>query len=464
VQPRKIFNLNVWPVLQRELRENSRRSLNHWMRMWAAGAGTGTLWAIMADPGEPAAAMGPLLFAVFHGLLLFLIGLSVPIMAADCIAREKREGTLGLLFLTPLSAMGIVLGKGMVLALRAFTLWLAVLPVLTIPFLLGGIGQIDVVRAIGAEFCVAVLSLAAGLLASSVVKSRGAAFFLAPLLALCFVAFLAVFLVACFAGRGVLFGPINLARYFQATDLLPTPLDVAAYPFLYGGRRVPKALFYSILTAGVPLTLLLFSVAALMSAWFIERSWQDKGPSRQNEELEKRYCTPVFHRWFSRRMQRALDRNPIAWLQQYSWKARLTKWGLCLALLLIECVAVSADSDARDATQVLLTLVLGGACTFVGVNSFLAEKRNGALELLLVTPISVKKIIIGRVVGLWKQFLPAALLLAFCDLGDCWIHGEFHFTAPPRLQRAFLGDYVPPRVALACLFLALPFCATYFAL
>jgi len=41
-------------------------------------------------------------------------GREVPMLAADCVSRERREGTLGLLFLTPLDARGIMLAKSMV--------------------------------------------------------------------------------------------------------------------------------------------------------------------------------------------------------------------------------------------------------------------------------------------------------------------------------------------------------------
>jgi ABC-type transport system involved in multi-copper enzyme maturation permease subunit len=467
VRASKVFNLNVWPVLQRELRENSRRWPNYWMRALAALLGTLVLWAVLEGGSEDSATtIGLRLFCFLHVMLLMLIGLAVPLMTADCIAREKREGTLGLLFLTPLTAMGIVLGKGMVLGLRAFTLWLSVVPLLTIPLLLGGIGRMDILRAIAAEFCVTLLCLAAGLLASSLTKSRGASVVLALLFAFCFVGFLNTILVLHFSRRTFIGGSFpSSIEPDLIIGLLALPADaltgiIFGYPMI-----VSNALLYSIFTVGIPLSLFLFFIAIVISAWCIKRSWQDKAPSRRQMQLVKKYAVPISPRWFSRRMSRVLDRNPIAWLQQYSWKARVTKWGLCLAFLLIECVAITGDSDTRDTTQILLLLILGAACTFVGVSSFLAEKRNGALELLLVTPIPVNKIITGRVIGLWKQFLPAALLIALCDFGNCCIDGELQPSATiPDWQHRFFSDFLPGRLTIACLFLALPFCATYFAL
>ena len=459
----KLINFNVWPVAQRELRDGARRRGNHWLRVGAAAAGTLLLWSVVADTDEPAATMGVWLFNCLHALLLWLIFLIVPAMTADCIAREKREGTLGLLFLTLLTAMGIVLGKGLVQALRALTLWLAVLPVLTIPFLMGGIGRTEVFRAIAIEFCATILCLAAGLLASSLTKSRGAAFLLALVFGVNFVNLLAMFLFGCLVWQGYLPWRYGLLGAVWAVGLLPLPSNAVGW--LIGSPVIPAAFWHWILAAGILLSLLLFLVVARFSAWRIERSWQDKSPSPQQEYLLKKYCTPLFQRWFSRRMGRCLDRNPIAWLQEYSWKARLVKWGFCLAFLLIECLAVTGDSGAFDMAQAFLLLILAAACTFVGVSSFLAEKRSGALELLLITPLSDNKIIVGRAWGLWKQFLPAALILAACDVGSLWISGELEFNRPAASRLySILADYLPGRLTVACGFLALPFCATYFAL
>ncbi|HTA31241.1 MAG TPA: hypothetical protein VK731_12195, partial [Candidatus Cybelea sp.] len=110
--------INVWPVVQRELREGARRRVNHRLRLLSAGVATLLLWAIAANLDRPSAQLGSWLFGGLHSLLLGLIFLIVPGLTADCIARERREGTLGLLFLTPLSAGGIVAGKALAQGLR----------------------------------------------------------------------------------------------------------------------------------------------------------------------------------------------------------------------------------------------------------------------------------------------------------------------------------------------------------
>jgi ABC-type Na+ efflux pump permease subunit len=65
--------------------------------------------------------------------LLFAFWVLVPLMTADCVSREKREGTLGLLFLTPLTVFDVIAGKAAIHVLRALTLFLAALPLLGLP-------------------------------------------------------------------------------------------------------------------------------------------------------------------------------------------------------------------------------------------------------------------------------------------------------------------------------------------
>ena len=157
-------------------------------------------------------------------------------------------------------------------------------------------------------------------------------------------------------------------------------------------------------------------------------------------------------------MQRYLDRNPIAWLQQYSWTARGIKWCLCLVFLVFACMVASGSEVNRVSMIVAMLLTLAGFYTFFGVSGFLEEKRSGALELLLVTPITANKLIFGRTWGLWKQFLPAGLVPAGLYANLLWLHQKYSSD----------GDWSPIVPSLVAIvlggFLTLPIFATYFAL
>lgn len=466
-------------MLQRELREGARRPANRRLRLAAAIGGIIVLWCVVVGSRKSSQELGSWLFASLHTLLLGLIAVAVPALAADGIAREKREGTLGLLFLTSLSARGIVAGKALAQALRAFTLWLAVLPILTIPFVLGGVTWFDVGCALSLEFCVTVLCLAAGLLASSIARERNTAFVLAFLLGGAF-----LFLFSQFDALALFFGYLgSFPTYGRVIGWweFSTSIMTAMFSGLTGDRgmgawsslRTFSVPFFNVweclCLAGPILASIVFRVVARFAMRRIERSWQDQIPSARRLNLLRRYCTPLFQNRFRNRMQRSLDRNPIAWLQQYSWKARMTKWGLCLAFLLMECLSIQADFDNFQFRQFLLLLTLAGFCTFAGVNGFMAEKRSGALELLLTTPVSVNSIIFGRSWGLWKQFLPACLVLIGFDFAR--VFEEALSNSPFRSWivssswvQELPGGYFSNRFAIVCGLLVLPFCTTYSAL
>jgi hypothetical protein len=150
--------------------------------------------------------------------------------------------------------------------------------------------------------------------------------------------------------------------------------------------------------------------ATAVGAWRVEKSWQDAPADPKVIELRRRYLVPRFRlQTMRRKFARALTANPIGWLQHYSPSARLVKWGWCLAIIVVEII-FSANSNDLYAAQAGLGLVLLLGLTFSATGSFREELETGAFELLLVTPLRERQIIIGRLRGLWRQFFPAMLV------------------------------------------------------
>ncbi len=125
---------------------------------------------------------------------------------------------------------------------------------------------------------------------------------------------------------------------------------------------------------------------------------------------DSEFWRTVFH-WDC---SRTLDRNPMAWLQEYSWTARLTKWGWFIAILFVEFFAIIGFPGCQP--QLTTALALGVA--FSATGSFRRERQSGLLEILLVTPISSRQLIAGRLWGIFSHFLPALLALAVCWNAD----------------------------------------------
>src|ERR1041385_8470469 len=129
------------PVVERELRVAARRWYTYWTRFFAA---LGTLgicaWVwIYGVSDRPTAERGQALFWVISGLAFTYSLLVGVIVTADSISEEKREGTLGLLFLTDLKGYDVVLGKLAATSLNALYRLFCVFPILAIPLLLGSL-------------------------------------------------------------------------------------------------------------------------------------------------------------------------------------------------------------------------------------------------------------------------------------------------------------------------------------
>src|SRR5438552_16281797 len=83
--------------------------------------------------------LGHGLFSVLAWLGLIYCLLGGVGNTADCLRQEKREGTMGLLFLTDLKGYDVVLGKLLATSLNNFYGLLAIFPPLAITFCLGGV-------------------------------------------------------------------------------------------------------------------------------------------------------------------------------------------------------------------------------------------------------------------------------------------------------------------------------------
>src|SRR5579872_3925518 len=128
------------PIVGRELRVAARRRATYWARLITAVAAIiiGMVVYIFSQH-KPPREVGQNLFQVLSILAIVYCFLAGVLSTADCLSEEKREGTLGLLFLTDLKGYDVVGGKLVATSLNAFYGLLALFPVLAIPLLMGGI-------------------------------------------------------------------------------------------------------------------------------------------------------------------------------------------------------------------------------------------------------------------------------------------------------------------------------------
>lgn len=462
--------MNVWPVIHRELRAEARHPFNHWLRVLSASALLGVFATMIRDQPANASERGAELFGNLNTALFAAIWLLVPLLTADCISRERRDGTLGLLFLTPLSARGVVVGKSLIHALRATTLLLAALPVLALPYLLGGVSWREAVMALLLDLSSVCVALAAGLVASSRCTQWNRALFLAEILAAIFLLifggllfFALIFQVAVPFVPGFAPGEVAFDEMIVGTALTCTDAN-GMWSEAFGDLPAAATRAW-LITVGEAALLALLSLALVVCgvARRLEHSRREEPLSSRQLRWRQFLLAPRFWKsQFQHKTRRALERNPIGWLQQYSTTARLTKWGWLLFIALLESLAL-ADAGwlAFAAVQRLLLVLLALSLAFCAAGSFRRERQTGALELIMVTPLSVGQIIFGRLRGLWGQFIPGAAILAVVGL-TLFQSGVFDIMAwhydPDNNRNAAFAIF-----ALTS-FVALPVVGLYFSL
>src|SRR5215472_6711939 len=161
----------VLPVIMRELRAAARHGFTFYLRTLGAAALLLACFFFGLN-NEFTPTLGGRLFGYLHCTLFVAIWILVPLLTADCISVERREGTLGLLFLTGLKGSDVVVAKSIAQALRAITIWLAVVPVLALPFLLGGVSWSETLLSVMVNSSAICWGIAAGLVASAWSKAR----------------------------------------------------------------------------------------------------------------------------------------------------------------------------------------------------------------------------------------------------------------------------------------------------
>lgn len=392
--------MNWFPVISRELKAEGRHPLTYWLRLTTALLLLALL-IVLADDFR--LGQGGVIFNQLNLGILVAIWVIVPLLTGDCLSRERREGTLGLLFLTPLKPVGIVIGKGLTHALRGLSFVLVAFPILAVPILLGGVNGPQIVQAMLKNGTALFLALSSGLFASACCREWNRALLLAEILSALY-AFVLYYL---------------RDRWFIPSPMTVLPPGVTGPYAMFLASRVTVRLRLWHEFALLAGAILFFLVTVWAAASLLKKTWQDDQPSRQKLWLLRIFCTPVLlPAFFRRNMRRKLNQNPIGWLQYYSWSARLSKWGWFMLVSVLETYMLIAApglvvSSYWVKPQLLLINLIGLGLAFSAVGSFRREKLNGALELLLVSPLREIQIVLGRLCGIWSQFLPTVLFLCF---------------------------------------------------
>ncbi len=341
----------------------------------------------------------------------------------DCLSEEKREGTLGLLFLTDLGGYDIVLGKLAATSLNSFYGLLAVFPVLAIPLLMGGVTNGEFWRMVLVLMNSFMLSLAIGIFFSAISRDfRKAAG------GYTLVLFLLTWGGPLYDTMSAVFSP---GRTFHPGLSFVSP----AYSFVLGFDLLYKSQARNFwLSSAILFALTCFLV--MLAARIIPHSWQDR-PARAKKSRWRDFWQAWSFGSVAKRpayRKKLLDINAFYWLAA---RARLKPLHVWVFFALLGCWWGAGwlasrdywlDDSVRFTTALILNLTLKSWITVETSQRLAEDQKAGALELLLTTPLSVRNIVRGQLLALRRQFL--APLLAAIALELFFVVTTFQNNAP----------------------------------
>ena len=412
--------MNSLPIVTRELRVASRLRSTFWVRVAAAITGLiiGSGCLVLTHWQGSTSQLGSFLFEALTWICLVAALAAGLFFTSDCLSEEKRDGTLGLLFLTDLRGYDIVLGKLLVTSLRGFYALLAVLPILALTQLMGGVTGAQYWKSslalVNALFC----SLAAGLLISAISRDSQKAM-AATLLVLLLLAIggpIADVTIAAIKKRG-----------FQPLGCLTSPAYLLRTAGAWG-----RAPYWDTLLVTEGLAWLMLGAACGLTP----HTWQERpsGDAGNNRGWSYQWKYGSFRR--RRRLRtKLLERQPMTWLAcRERWQS-LTLW--ILALLITGTFLATVKRTAPTGVWIMWNY-LGGLFVVLlylwmasqAVRFFIEARRSGLTELLLVTPLSERQIVNGQWRGLLRMFgIPLLLLLSLQVAGAVLSQVSWHRIA-----------------------------------
>jgi ABC-type transport system involved in multi-copper enzyme maturation permease subunit len=424
--------MTLLPIVERELRVAARRKSTYRIRFWTAVAAMMGFGWLMLFVGVMGAARyaAHILFGTLTSCAFGLCLLAGILLTADCLSVEKREGTLGLLFLTDLKGYDVVLGKFAALSLIPIYGLLAIFPIMALPLLMGGVTGGEFWRMTLALANALFFSLAAGILFSALCRqarlAAGGTFVL--------LIFLAGGLPAL-AGFTSLFGHSpRWSHFFRVSPTGPF-WDAREVVYLGGPQR-----FWHSLLASHMLGWLFVALASLV----LPHCWQERpkvarrtdGP---HQEPSARISGPARR---ARSPAQWLEINPVLWFIGKDRFLSIAAWFIVLvwgAVVVAEILFMPESGAAifgsffvsRPFAFLLKVLFASETCRF-----FANARRNGALEMLLCTPLSGPEILQGQRLALQRTFLiPVALFFGLSFLPP--VAGFFAMTTAAKLDTGF---------------------------
>jgi len=395
--------MTLLPIVERELRVAARKWPTYWSRVVAAGLGMIIIAGILTLSGISRGGFGPQLGQIVFGILSWLSFIAAAcagvFLASDTLSEEKREGTLGLLFLTDLRGFDVVLGKLVACSLRGTYGLVAALPVIGLSLLMGGVTGFEFWRLALVLANTLFFSLALGMFVSSL--TRDAQRSMSATLLLCLLVF---GLFPMFDHWISGWNPSRFVPRFSLASPTHAMLEL-------GGSR------YSTFWPALGITHGIGWLALAAACFIAPRAWHEKLMRGQS---------PGPRRWpfasagtKAARRRRLFEGNPVRWLAARSpWVSRVILIVFVLVGALyatIVCFNWSPDLalGLGYGAMILMSVVFAVWLASQASRFFVDATRTGVLELVLATPLPARDIVRGQIWALAGMFVGPALIV-FC--------------------------------------------------
>ncbi len=422
------------PIIQREL----MGTLRTW-RAFAMLLGAAVIFAFLVVSRWPSNSTVELsgvqaqeVFRVFAYGLLFVMLLLVPAVPATSIVREKMQGTLTLLLNSPLSATSIFLGKLTGVFLFVGLLLLMSLPAAAAAFAMGGISLSShllplygILLLILLEYTT--LSLMISSYANSIDASLRVTYAVVLLLA-----------VGTLGPHYLLQGEESvytlLARYLVHLSPIPPIMelvghgDVGRFDLMSVDKALPRFVMVSL---SLSLVFCILTVAQLRSH-LLDRP-RSQGIVTDQRSTGQRWLRRMVFLVDPQRRKKGISffMNPVMVKEfrtrrfgRSHWLLRLISAAALFSLYLAYASAstsVDLGPETIAGTLVVLQVALLIMITpSLAANLISAERETGGWDLLMMTPLSAVRIVIGKLLSVFLTLilvllatLPGYLALIF---------------------------------------------------
>ncbi|MFM1941362.1 MAG: hypothetical protein RI897_344 [Verrucomicrobiota bacterium] len=421
--------MNFLPIVDRELRVASRQRWTYWNRSVAVLGAMAILgYVLLISMQLSGQRSGQMVFWTIGTFFYAGSLLSGLMYTADCLSAEKREGTLGLLFLTRLRGADVILGKLASSSLSAVYGLMAIVPLMTVPLILGGVTSGEVGRFVLALFGALLSSLAAGVLGSALAREARQAMSWT------------VLLLILVHGVGPLAGFVTGIRNEQQPSVwffVPSGgfAGISSHPSFYG--RMAGLYWLSVGYSFVAAGLMLAAASRV-----VRRSWQERATGGRVVRLREGWRRLLYGGAETRMQLRRvmLDVNPAYWLTGRHRYRRVLVW-LALGLAGAGWAYAYwtfkdgwANSGGYVVTAICLHLILMLWVASDSVQLLGPDARSGALELVFGTRTTVREWLRGHRMALLRQFAGPVVVVLLADFlmmlfgleefgsdGDYWI-------------------------------------------